>query len=403
MKKNSILFPFLVIFLVLTFLSSIHEVKAVAPTIYGYDSFESLSNIGYVGRNDFNAQASTAFYQYGTHSLYYNNDSSWGSSRLMWDTQLDNYYGGNTSFPNMTLPSHPSLCLGQWIYFNNITNSRICNVVRAYNSPVVDWFGVYGSWDAGSGCALTLYYTDSIGGTHITSTLFTATVNNWYWVEVLCSYGSSWGLNLYVNGTSYGGSSFESACISYFQGKNESVMICYTGGTVWKCFMDYLRLADIEEFPPSYPQARLYVNAYDYLSNSSITGQVLYVNDSAYSSPANVSVNLGDNYTVSFEQTLGYNGTHVYTFKQWQDGSNGSITSMISGDTTLSGYFTLSKIPDYSSTITFGIGLFGFILIGLSWVVGYHFYKEGDYQSMFFWGFLMLIFGYGLIWVIFGG
>jgi len=144
-------------------------------------------------------------------------------------------------------------------------------------------------------------------------------------------------------------------------------------------------------------------------SSTPINGTVTWTDGVAYNFPQNFSALLGVTQTISATVAVSDSNSSNYLFEGWSiDGSSTLNTSnplvfSPTADMTLEAVYSLVEITDYSSTVTFGIGLFGFILIGLSWVVGYHFYKEGDYRSMFFWGFLMLIFGYGLIWVIFGG
>jgi len=145
------------------------------------------------------------------------------------------------------------------------------------------------------------------------------------------------------------------------------------------------------------------------VSSTPINSTVTWTDGIVYNLPYNFSIFENVEQTITATSPFAVNSSLSYLFQGWSiNGSSIMNTSnplifTPTANTTLQVIYTAIVISDYSSTITFGIGLFGFILIGLSWVVGYHFYKEGDYRSMFFWGFLMLIFGYGLIWVIFGG
>jgi hypothetical protein len=160
----------------------------------------------------------------------------------------------------------------------------------------------------------------------------------------------------------------------------------------------YSLQADYEDLPSSNLQ----------VTSTPINGSISLDGGSVENLPQNYTVVNGV-HTITATSEIELNASIRYSFQGWSingssslDASNPLIANF-TGNTSLEAIYTVLVISDYSSTITFGIGLFGFILIGLSWVVGYHFYKEGDYRSMFFWGFLMLIFGYSLIWVIFGG
>jgi hypothetical protein len=402
-KTNSLLIIGLVLFLMFSCMVSIAPHVNASATIYSFEpcDFDSSLIFNHGGTNYttdswFNHSIGSGGIDNGF--LHIGNSAGDNSSRYIVSNNLD-IFPPNANTTN-------SGCLGFWF------RPKATSGLMSFEVQWIDSYGTYMAFNFVYDYPPSYVWEYIVTwGTPTNEYQFpggwtSLTVGNWYWFEIKFFYSGSYTYQQYRNGSainSYAG-------VPQFFSASSQVRIGLTHANTnsfpygfWD--IDNIRLANTNEFPPAPTPSIVNVA----VSSIPINASVIWEDSVIYSLPHNFSAYNGVSYTITAVTPVSWNASLVYVFEGWSINGSSTINSSNplvytpTSNMTLQAIYTFIVISDYSSTVTFGIGLFGFILIGLSWVVGYHFYKEGDYRSMFFWGFLMLIFGYGLIWVIFGG
>jgi hypothetical protein len=380
----------LTIAVVFCFLCSIinftSKVNATTPaTIYSFEQFNNDSNLLYSVDTSINSTSDSVF----GHSITnvsaidgnYLNITGIGTNKTRWFTSsaLNNVSKG-TTIKNSTFGFwlRPQSSVGDGYFWITVTDA---NGIGSLGLPVtsgylfqMSYYHVTGLW------SYMVAWYDGAYHQFIPPGLQYMSADNWYWIEFhVYYYLGSYVWSFYSNGTQkgafsgFGDSPTQShVYLGYYYYNDNSFMAGHIG-------IDNVRFADNEEFPPILLGTPNNVQ----VTSIPINGSVLWEDGVVYDLPHTFSAFAGMNHNITAMSTLITSDPSIrYLFQGWSiDGSSTIDTSnpLIfnpGADMTLEAVYSLVEITDYSSTVTFGIGLFGFILIGLSWVVGYHFYKE---------------------------
>jgi hypothetical protein len=152
---------------------------------------------------------------------------------------------------------------------------------------------------------------------------------------------------------------------------------------------------------PTIPMAMATLNI---LADDISTGASLSIpftlNGTAYTTSYSQSL-LQSYYTLSMGNNIPYNNSAIYQFVNYTDGLASTDRSFnLTGTTTfIANYQLVNQWFDYGGMINFGIGLAGFIMIFLSWLVAKWLWQEGKWFDAFGWWLILFIIGAALVTV----
>jgi hypothetical protein len=308
----------------------------------------------------------------------------------MWDERLSSEYGA--MFPDATT----NITLGMWIYFETQTSSvafgysYIVDLTNGYN------FGLEWAYTDSTHMMLSTVIDSGSGGN-----IQNLASGNWYWVEICLKRSTSY-LYERINGTDVGGGSWHT-----FSTAKNWIQFQRTAGSVPIMKMDFLRIADNFEFPPSSP---IHLNLTSTPYNADFA-----IGSTSYAYPQILTYASGSNLTITSELAR-QNPLHRtnettlnYYFSSWtlngiQQYSTNRILELnnLTADQTLIAVY-LPEARLLEPNINIGIGLLGLILMFLSWFVGYWKVQDEEYGEAFMYWLMLFGIGFGLFTVLLGG